>query len=147
MAYRNITSPGFFAKTRLSKTVFLFMVCATISAYPSSRCCTTYAICTATSSVVIGSEARDTSVFGVFTTRPSSSSLGENLRAGSSLVLIVRIASSRCSGQFRGMLSVFVSLYSSSPKSGAHSHLRTFNRILFVPSTKPLIQGEYAGTT
>jgi hypothetical protein len=33
------------------------------------------------------------------------------------------------------------------PTSGAHRCSKTYSRILLVPSTKPLIQGEYAATT
>ena len=40
--------------------------------------------------MVVGSEAEDTSVEGVFTTSPSNSSLGENLKAGNRRVLMVR---------------------------------------------------------
>ena len=61
-------------------------------------------------------------------------------------MLIVHIASSRCSGQVFGMSSVVRDVCLSSPRFGAHSRLSMCSRILLVPSTSPLIHGEYVGT-
>ena len=85
-------------------------------------------------------------VGGVLTTRPNNNSLGENLRVGSSCEFMILTASSRWSGQFIGVLLVFRVLPSSSHRFWVHSCLSMCNRILLVPSTRPLIHGGYAGT-
>ena len=65
----------------------------------------------ATSSSVVGLIALVTSVAGVFITSPSNSSLGEKLNVGSNHELIVRMASSRCSGQFFGVFCLPYSIH------------------------------------
>src|SRR5882762_2531567 len=83
----------------------------------------------------------------VLTMRLSRSSFGENLRAGSILQLRIWMASSKWSGHDFGRSAQFVVCQPSSPTSGAHSRANTYRRILLVPSTRPLIHGEYAATT
>src|ERR1700678_2285472 len=83
----------------------------------------------------------------VLTIRLRSSSLGENLRAGSILQFRIWMASSKRSGHVFGKFAQFIVCHPSSPTSGAQSLANTYSRILLVPSTRLLIQGEYTATT
>jgi len=87
------------------------------------------------------------SVCLVSTTKPSRSSFGMCFSAGSRRLLRARTASSRWSVQVLGSFSRVMELYSSSLRFGVQSHLRTCKSSLLVPSTRPLIYGEYAATT
>ena len=80
--------------------------------------------------------------FLMFTTSPSSNSLGENFKDGRRRPLRVCIASSKCSGHVFGMSSVFICSDSLSFRSGAHNRLRMCSSNLFAPSTRPLTHGE-----
>src|ERR1700678_2612451 len=83
----------------------------------------------------------------VLTMRLRRSSFGENLRAGSMRQLSIWMASSKWSGHAFGKSAQFIVCHPSSPTSGAHRRASTYNKILLVPSTRPLTQGEYAATT
>src|SRR4051812_33034947 len=81
-------------------------------------------------------------VWSVLITSPKRSSLGENLRLESIPLLIALMAASRWSGQDAG---TSIALYSSLPKLGEHSCFNLPSSFAFIPSTKPLIHGEYPG--
>ena len=83
----------------------------------------------------------------VFTMRLRRSSFGENLSAGKIHQLRIWMASLKWSGHVFGKSAQFVACHPSSPTSWAQSCANTYNRILFVPSTRPLTQGKYAATT
>ena len=85
-------------------------------------------------------------VLGILTTVLRRSSFGEYFRFGSMHVFNARTALSRCNGHDLGSESQSILSYSSSPRPGACRYFRTCNSILFVPSTSPLIHGEYANT-
>ena len=78
----------------------------------------------------------------ILTMRLSRSSFGENLRAGSMRQLSIWMASSKWSGHAFGKSTQFIACHLSSPTSGAHRRAKMYSKILLVPSTRPLTQGE-----
>ena len=138
----NETCPGYLASTRLLKAAFRLNALLTVSLYPSSNCCSEYASCVSMSSVLRTDVVFLTGVVGVPTVIPNRSSFSENFRLGSSLLLSVRIASSKWRGQVLGSSSQLASSWSSSPNSGAQIHLRMCNSNLFIPSTSLFTQGK-----
>lgn len=88
--------------------------------------------------------ASDSGVSLVLMTRPGSNSLAEYPRFGSIMLLMICMASYRCSGQF---LSSSAPSMLSSPRSGVHSHFSMLSSFLFIPSTRPFTQGKYTGVT
>ena len=80
----------------------------------------------------------------MLTTIPNNNSFGENFRLRSMQVFSASTALSKCSGHDFGRESQSILSYLSSPRPGAQSRFKTYSNILFVPLTRPFIQGEYA---
>jgi hypothetical protein len=131
---------------RLSNVCLRAIVCLTITSYLSRHCYAAYVMCVAASIAGGSLVAFSGSIRGVLIAIPSRSSFGENLRARSIRWLRALTASSSLSGQLHGSWS-HPSVLSSSPSLGAQSRFMTCSKILFVPSTRPFTQGEYAGVT
>ena len=115
-----------------------------VVSYPSGHCCATYAMCVLASCAGNMEELSTKGVLGVLTTVPNNSSLGENFRLGSMQVFNANTAVFKCSGHVLGSKSHVILLYSSSPRPGAQICFKMCNKILFVPSTRLFIHGEYA---